>query len=34
MEVVLLAVYRDNLMLKITMQFVPIKSIEAWQMGQ
>jgi hypothetical protein len=34
MEVVLLAVYRDNLLLNITMQFVPIKSIEAWQMGR
>jgi hypothetical protein len=33
MEIVLLAVYRDNLLLNITMQFVPIKAVEAWQMG-
>jgi hypothetical protein len=32
MEVILLAVYRDNLLLNITMQFVPIKAVEAWQM--
>jgi Protein of unknown function (DUF2585) len=32
MEVVLLAVYRDNLLLNITMQFIPIKAVEAWQM--
>ncbi len=31
-EVVLLAVYRDNLLLTITMQFVPIKAVETWQM--
>ena len=31
MEVVLLAVYRDNLLLNITMQLVPIKAVEAWQ---
>jgi hypothetical protein len=34
MEVILLAVYRDNLILNITMQFVPIKAVEAWQMGR
>ena len=34
MEIVLLAVYRDNLILNITMQFVPIKAVEAWQMGR
>jgi hypothetical protein len=33
-EVVLLAVYRDNLLLTITMPFVPIKAVEAWQMGR
>jgi hypothetical protein len=32
MEAVLLAMYRDNLSLNITMQFVPIKAVEAWQM--
>jgi hypothetical protein len=32
MEVVLLAVYRDNLLLNITMQFVPIRAVESWQM--
>ena len=31
MEVVLLAIYRDNLILNITLQFVPIKAVEAWQ---
>ncbi len=31
-EILLLAVYRDNLILNITMQFVPIKTVEAWQM--
>jgi hypothetical protein len=33
MEIVLLAVYRDDLILNITMQFVPIKAVEAWQTG-
>lgn len=32
-EIVLLAMYRDNLILNITMQFVTIKAVEAWQMG-
>jgi hypothetical protein len=32
-EIILLAIYRDNLILNITMQFVRIKAIEAWQMG-
>lgn len=34
MEIVLLARYRDNLILNITMQFVPIPAIEAWQIRQ
>lgn len=34
MEAVLLAVYRDNLILNITMQFVPIESVQSWQMGR
>jgi hypothetical protein len=34
MEVVLLAVFRDNLILNITMPFVPIKAVEAWQVGR
>jgi Protein of unknown function (DUF2585) len=33
-EVILLAVYRDNLLFNITMQFIPIKAVEAWQMGR
>ncbi len=31
-EIVLVATYRDNLLLNITMQFVRIKAIEDWQM--
>jgi hypothetical protein len=33
-EILLLALYRDNLILNITMQFVPIKAVEAWQQGR
>jgi hypothetical protein len=33
MEGVLVAVYRDNLLLNVAMQFFPIKSVQAWQMG-
>lgn len=33
MEIVLVTVYRDNLLLNITMQFVPIKAVEDWQMS-
>jgi hypothetical protein len=32
-EIVLLLLYRDNLILNVTMQFVPIKAVEAWQLG-
>jgi hypothetical protein len=33
MEIALVTVYRDNLLLNITMQFVPIKAVQDWQMA-
>jgi hypothetical protein len=33
-EVILLAVYRDNLLLTVAMQIFPIKAVEAWQIGR
>ena len=34
MEAALLVTYRDNLILNIAMQFVPIESVQAWQMDR
>lgn len=34
MEIALLAAYRDNLILNITMQFVPLQSVQDWQMSR
>lgn len=33
-EVVLLVAYRDNLVLNVMMQFVPLESVQSWQMGR
>lgn len=34
MEIALVIFYRDNLILNITMQFVPLKAVQDWQMSR
>ena len=30
----LLVIYRDNLLLTVVMQFLPLESVQSWQMGR